>query len=166
MTAVTAANVLGLSRRQIHRLLKTFQSKGAAAIRHKARGRRSNNLIAPCQPRRRRTPCGPFFRPTVQFTGRVKRANRALQDRLVKEQRLAGISDMEAGSAYLQGSKIVTTPGLPSPLPGPTTCTAPSRWSRIGSLPFSQMRRSPTTLRPAENFPCRSTISIRKRSRT
>ena len=47
MTAVTAANVLGLSRRQIHRLLKTFQSEGAAAIRHKARGRRSNNLIDP-----------------------------------------------------------------------------------------------------------------------
>ena len=38
MTAVTAANVLGLSRRQVHRLLKDFQTDGAAAIRHKARG--------------------------------------------------------------------------------------------------------------------------------
>jgi len=47
MTAVTAANVLGLSRRQVHRLLKTFQSDGAGAIRHKARGRRSNNRIDP-----------------------------------------------------------------------------------------------------------------------
>ena len=47
MTAVTAANVLGLSRRQVHRLLKTFQLNGAAAIRHKARGRRSNNRIDP-----------------------------------------------------------------------------------------------------------------------
>jgi transposase len=47
MTAITAANVLGLSRRQVHRLLKTFQSDGAAAIRHKARGRRSNNQITP-----------------------------------------------------------------------------------------------------------------------
>ncbi len=47
MTAVTAANVLGLSRRQVHRLLKIFQSDGAAAIRHKARGRRSNNWIDP-----------------------------------------------------------------------------------------------------------------------
>ena len=47
MTAITAANVLGLSRRQVHRLLKIFQSDGAAAIRHKARGRRSNNLIDP-----------------------------------------------------------------------------------------------------------------------
>jgi len=47
MTAVTAANVLGLSRRQIHRLLKTFQSDGAGALRHKARGRKSNNRIDP-----------------------------------------------------------------------------------------------------------------------
>ena len=47
MTAVTAANVLGLSRRQVHRLLKTFQSDGPAAIRHKARGRNSNNRIDP-----------------------------------------------------------------------------------------------------------------------
>ena len=45
MTAVTAATVLGLSRRQVHRLLKTFQSGGPAAIRHKARGRKSNNRI-------------------------------------------------------------------------------------------------------------------------
>ena len=38
MTAVTAANVLGLSRRQVHRLLKEFQTDGPAAIFHKARG--------------------------------------------------------------------------------------------------------------------------------
>ena len=38
-----------------------------------------------------------------QAKGRVERANRTLQDRLVKELRLAGISDMEAGNAYLQG---------------------------------------------------------------
>lgn len=44
MTATTAANVLGLSRRQVHRLLRTFQSDGPAAIRHKARGRVSNTL--------------------------------------------------------------------------------------------------------------------------
>ena len=47
MTAVTAANALGLSRRQVHRLLKAFQSDGPAAIRHKARGRGSNNRIDP-----------------------------------------------------------------------------------------------------------------------
>jgi transposase len=47
MTAATAANVLDLSRRQVHRLLKTFRTEGVAAIRHKARGRRSNNFIDP-----------------------------------------------------------------------------------------------------------------------
>ncbi len=47
MTATTAANVLGLSRRQVHRLLRKFQSDGPAAIRHKARGRASNNRIDP-----------------------------------------------------------------------------------------------------------------------
>ena len=47
MTVVMAAHVLGLSRRQAQRLIKTFRSDGAAAIRHKARGRRSNNQINP-----------------------------------------------------------------------------------------------------------------------
>src|ERR1700687_3606123 len=36
-----------------------------------------------------------------QAQGRVERANRTLQDRLVKELRLAGICDMEAGNAFL-----------------------------------------------------------------
>ena len=47
MTVVMAAHVLGLSRRQAQRLIKVFRSDGAAAIRHKARGRRSNNQINP-----------------------------------------------------------------------------------------------------------------------
>ena len=38
-----------------------------------------------------------------QAKGRVERANRTLQDRLVKELRLAGISGTEAGNAFLQG---------------------------------------------------------------
>ena len=36
-----------------------------------------------------------------QAKGRVERANRTLQDRLVKEMRLRGIDGMEAGNAYL-----------------------------------------------------------------
>lgn len=40
-----------------------------------------------------------------QAKGCVERANRTLQDRLVKELRVADISDMEAGNAYLQGFK-------------------------------------------------------------
>ena len=38
-----------------------------------------------------------------QAKGRVERANRTLQDRLVKELRLAGICDMDAGNAFLPG---------------------------------------------------------------
>lgn len=38
-----------------------------------------------------------------QAKGRVERMNRTLQDRLVKELRLAGICDMEAGNAFLPG---------------------------------------------------------------
>lgn len=40
---------------------------------------------------------------TSQAKGRVERANRTLQDRLVKELRITGISDMEAANAFLQG---------------------------------------------------------------
>lgn len=39
---------------------------------------------------------------TPQAKGRVERANQTLQDRLVKELRLAGISDPTAGNAYLE----------------------------------------------------------------
>lgn len=38
---------------------------------------------------------------TPQAKGRVERVNLTLQDRLVKEMRLRGISDMDAGNAYL-----------------------------------------------------------------
>jgi hypothetical protein len=40
---------------------------------------------------------------TSQAKGRVERANRTLQDRLVKELRLAGIADMDAANAFLPG---------------------------------------------------------------
>ena len=40
---------------------------------------------------------------TPQAKGRVERANKTLQDRLIKELRLAGISDMGAAQAYLAG---------------------------------------------------------------
>jgi transposase len=38
---------------------------------------------------------------TPEAKGRVERANQTLQDRLVKEMRLCGISSLEAGNAYL-----------------------------------------------------------------
>ena len=43
----------------------------------------------------------PIHASTPQAKGRVERANRTLQDRLVKEMRLKGIDGMEAANAYL-----------------------------------------------------------------
>ncbi len=40
------AHILDLSRRQVFRLLKIYQNQGAAAIRHKARGRSPNNRLS------------------------------------------------------------------------------------------------------------------------
>ena len=40
-----AAHVLAISRRQVFRLLKSFRTDGALAVRHKARGRPPNNRI-------------------------------------------------------------------------------------------------------------------------
>ena len=45
MTIDTGAGLLGLTRRQVFRLLKRYRSEGAASIRHRARGRRPNNQI-------------------------------------------------------------------------------------------------------------------------
>ena len=39
------ANMLGITKRQMFRLLKTYRTEGAAAIRHKARGKTPNNKI-------------------------------------------------------------------------------------------------------------------------
>src|SRR5215217_5547273 len=46
MAVVSAAAVLGLSRRQVHRLLTLYRSGGAMALRHRARGRRSNRALS------------------------------------------------------------------------------------------------------------------------
>ena len=43
---------------------------------------------------------------TSQAKGRVERANRTLQDRLVKELRLHGISTIEDGNAFLEGFRL------------------------------------------------------------
>lgn len=57
-----------------------------------------------------------------QAKGRVERANRTLQDRLVKELRLAGVSSMEDGNLFLQGfmecynAKFAKTPAKPDNL--------------------------------------------------
>jgi hypothetical protein len=57
-----------------------------------------------------------------QAKGRVERANRTLQDRLVKELRLAGISNMDEGNAFLPefterfNAKFAKAPAKPNNL--------------------------------------------------
>ena len=51
---------------------------------------------------------------TSQAKGRVERAHHTLQDRLVKELRLAGISTIDAANASCRGSSLTTTLALPS----------------------------------------------------
>ncbi|EJB07058.1 integrase family protein [Rhizobium leguminosarum bv. trifolii WSM597] len=71
-----------------------------------------------------------------QAKGRVERMNRTLQDRLVKELRLAGIDDMEAGNAFLPGfmehhnARFALTPASPGDLHRPMNL-APDRLREI-----------------------------------
>ncbi|MDR7223093.1 ISNCY family transposase [Aminobacter aminovorans] len=71
-----------------------------------------------------------------QAKGRVERVNRTLQDRLVKELRLAGISDMEAGNAFLprfmahHNQRFAITPARPDDLHRPMNL-APDRLQQI-----------------------------------
>ena len=71
-----------------------------------------------------------------QAKGRVERVNRTLQDRLVKELRLAGISSVEAGNAFLPGfmarfnARFAVAPARPNDLHRPLN-VAPDRLRRI-----------------------------------
>lgn len=74
-----------------------------------------------------------------QAKGRVERANRTLQDRLVKELRLAGISDMAAANEFLPGfiarynAKFAKLPAKPDNLHRPLN-VAPDRLAEIFCL--------------------------------
>jgi hypothetical protein len=59
-----------------------------------------------------------------QAKGRVERANRTLQYRLVKELRLVSISDMAAGNAYLPRFMERYNAKFAKPPACPATCTA------------------------------------------
>lgn len=71
-----------------------------------------------------------------QAKGRVERMNRTLQDRLVKELRLAGIDTMAAGNAFLPGfmedynRRFAIVPARPEDLHRPMNL-APGRLSEI-----------------------------------
>ncbi|WJY20844.1 ISNCY family transposase [Fontisubflavum oceani] len=63
-----------------------------------------------------------IYANSSQAKGRVERANRTLQDRLVKDLRIAGISNMEDGNAFLAGfvdrynAKFAKAPAKPDNL--------------------------------------------------
>ena len=71
-----------------------------------------------------------------QAKGRVERVNRTLQDRLVKDLRLAGISSVEAGNAFLPGfmarfnARFAVAPARSNDLHRPLN-VAPDRLRRI-----------------------------------
>ncbi|SMF39533.1 Integrase core domain-containing protein [Azospirillum oryzae] len=71
-----------------------------------------------------------------QAKGRVERVNRTLQDRLVKELRLAGVTGIEAGNAFLPGfvdrfnARFALPPARPDDLHRPLTM-APDRLRQV-----------------------------------
>ena len=69
-----------------------------------------------------------------QAKGRVERANRTLQDRLVKELRLAGICDIEAGNAFLTGFLDRFNDASPFRRRSLRTCTGHLTLQRAGSV--------------------------------
>jgi transposase len=76
-----------------------------------------------------------------QAKGRVERANGTLQDRLVKEMRLEGISTMEAANASCRPSWRITTAALPRRRSATGICTVHSTSMTI-STTCSPGRRS------------------------
>jgi hypothetical protein len=82
-----------------------------------------------------------------QAKGRVERANRTLQDRLVKELRLAGISNMEDGNAFLPrfterfNARFAKAPAKPN---GPVTVLFRSLALLLCSFSFESQWAFPT----------------------
>jgi len=124
-----AAQLLRLTRRHVFRLLRRYHERGASGLVSQKRGKPSNRsypAVVRTQALALIRANYPDFGPTTggngmtqfgraldqlnidiicanvpQAKGRVERANGTLQDRLVKELRLAGISSIEAGNAFL-----------------------------------------------------------------
>lgn len=67
----------------------------------------------------------PIHANTPQAKGRVERANQTLQDRLVKELRLAGISDIDAANAFLPTFLSDYNQRFPVPPQNPTDAHRP-----------------------------------------
>jgi len=87
LTVSTAAELMGLERRQVQCLNKAAGLHGDGMTQF-GRALKALTIEIICA-------------NSSQAKGRVERANKTLQDRLVKELRLAGIRTMEAGNVFL-----------------------------------------------------------------
>jgi hypothetical protein len=91
----------------------------------------------------------PIFALSPQAKGRIERLFGTLQDRLVQELRLAGITTPEQATPFLNGSKLISMLGLPS-RPSKAKqrgglCPKESTW--IGSAAFAMRPWWVTTMR-------------------
>lgn len=86
-----AAQRLGMSQRQVHRLVLRYEDEGPAGMISRRCSRPSNNQLAPGVAERA---------ITSSANAMQERANLMLQDRPVKELRLRGIDTREAANAF------------------------------------------------------------------
>ena len=88
LSQVAAAERLKVTGRQVRRMLLRIRERGDGAVVHRLRGRPSNRKwIAAHSP---------------QAKGRIERLFETLQDRLVKEMRLAGIDSIAGANHFLE----------------------------------------------------------------
>ena len=113
LTLVPASALMGVCYRQSKRIWRRYQDAGDAGLVHRLRGQPSaRRKPPPTQFGRALEPLGVALilanRPPAK--GRVERMNGTLQDRLVKEMRLAGINDMESANRFLDGKYLQAFP--------------------------------------------------------
>ncbi len=100
-----------------------------------------------------------FCANSSQANGRVERANRTLQDRLVKKLRLAGISNMEAGNIFLLGLierhnlRFAHPPARPTTSIGHSICPRHAWLIFLRSRPATSRREPRSALRAPEVHP-------------
>ncbi|HHQ2631710.1 TPA: helix-turn-helix domain-containing protein [Pseudomonas aeruginosa] len=92
-----AALRLRLTTRQVHRLVQRYREHGAAGLTSRHRGKASNRQFGRAM---YELNIESICANSSQAKGRVERANLTLQDRLVKELRLRGISNMADANAF------------------------------------------------------------------
>jgi len=108
LTLVQAGELMAVCYRQSQRIWRRYQADGDAGLVHRLRGRPSARRQPPELRARALEQLGIelILANSPQAKGRVERMNGTLQDRLVKELRLAGINDIESGNRFLDGKYL------------------------------------------------------------